>query len=471
MSKGNGHGRNGDLLTVTEYDAWVIQARKFQDIPVVAGEFLDLSPPIRRLLEAFPGRALEARAQMLEGIYPLLDEPGRQRLLSADPDAGPPASGPATTPFPSRAPSVDDLADPPAGFFLWTNRLVRAHLNAIASNPKFGKTLMFVELAKRLWYGTPFFGEEEPALPAGTTSLWVCGDGQQDELKQRAREYGFPGKALLLCALPENLYKRPLLEDDALIRLLAHYADVERPGLIFIDTIWRATNKQMKVEEDVNALCGPLLEIAQQSGSTIFIASHISKDGDTLGRRLEGAARSVMKLTWPDKEQKNRRRLNTIGNFKEPPDLGLTLRPDGVGFDLDPPKAPDPRQKWDAPESESGPWSESEGSRRRRKPESTRAREFLIDSLEAGPQVFTDLTRRWLATNGAKTTLASAKDDLVEEQILGTTPGPGKTETLTLIALPLPTTHLRAPAPIDRADWKRMLPSDEEIMDELSDPS
>ena len=67
---------------------------------------------------------------------------------------------------------------------------------------------------------------------------------------------------------------------------------------------------------------------------------HLSKDQDTLGRRLEGLARGIMKMFKPDPGQPDRRRLEVIGNFKEPPPLGVTIRDGGCDFDSAPPEEP-----------------------------------------------------------------------------------------------------------------------------------
>ena len=82
----------------------------------------------------------------------------------------------------------------------------------------------------------------------------------------------------------------------------------------------------------------PIVSIAQTCDVSIIGLMHLSKDQDTLGRRLEGLARGIMKLFRPDPAQPDRRRLEVIGNFKEPPHLGVTLRDGGCDFDFNPPK-------------------------------------------------------------------------------------------------------------------------------------
>ena len=57
-----------------------------------------------------------------------------------------------------------------------------------------------------------------------------------------------------------------------------------------------------------------------------------------------------MKMFRPDPGQPNRRRLEVIGNFKEPPPLGVTLRDGGCDFDFNPPSGTGPQSRRATPE-------------------------------------------------------------------------------------------------------------------------
>jgi hypothetical protein len=295
--------------------------------------------------------------------------------------------------------------------------MVRSHLNVISSPVKIGKTRLIGEFVGRIWRGEPFPDEETVTFPEKTTTLWVCGDRHQDELKTLLLDYRIPLEAVHLCARPENPYGNCILEENDTIKLMAHYAENEKPAFICIDTIWRATNKSMRLEEDVNALFDPIIEIAQRTGCTILCVSHLSKDGDTLGRRLEGAARSVTKLFYPDPDgQKDRRRLTTKGNFKQPDDLGLTLRDDGVSFDHDPPKEPEPIWKGGKAPSEL-----------------FRACKFLSDSLRDGEKESTEVIAAWEKRGGSRTTLDRARKEMEEEGLVRTVPRPGRSSLWTVV--------------------------------------
>jgi hypothetical protein len=415
LANGRHNGRRPAPL-LTPFDAWAMR-RKLVDLPVADGELQGLSSHIQQFLDFLGGQAGEARALAFQAYIHGLPGPDQRLIFDADPRADRPPAGAGKGPLPARSPSLADLVDPPDGYFLWKNRLVRSHLNIISSEVKVGKTRIFMDLTRRLWFGLPFPDEQEPALPERTITLWVCGDRHHQELKKMAGEYGVPDEAVRFCARPETP-RTYSLDDEDTMRLMAHYADIERPGLIFIDTVWRATHKQMKIEEDVNALFDPILDIAEKTGCTVFCASHLSKDGDTLGRRPEGAVRSIMKLYYPDPDgQKYRRRLTTRGNFEEPPDFGLTLHTDHIDFDHDPPKEPEPEREFGRPPSRL-----------------IEACQFIAEKLRAGEQQSTDVMDEWEDRGGSKRTLDRARDKMVKKGEMEVVQKPGASSLWKAIA-------------------------------------
>jgi hypothetical protein len=401
MIPSNNHKSRSAVPPISPWEAWVILKHAQSNPLSLNGECSAASPRVQKLLKLFAQLPTQKdRIHALQGFNANLEERDRQTLQNVDLKAGEPSAEPAPVQLPARSPRLDSLIDPPDGKsrFLWKNRLVRGHLNIVSSNPKIGKTTLFLEFSRRLWLGTPFPDEEELILPAKTITLWVCGDRHHDELKERASLFGIPHTAIALCAWPHNPYGNCSFDIEDTIKLLEHYIINEHPGIIFIDTIWRATTKKMKLEEEVNELFDPILEIAQKTNSTIFGASHLSKEGETLGRRLECVARSVMKLYQPDPEnQPDRRKLTTMGNCKQPDDLGMTIYEDRIEFDHSPPQTPKPERKGGRPRTTSD-----------------RAIPFILEMLEYSPQEQKDIEKRWVELGRGRSSLDRAKKELLE---------------------------------------------------------
>ena len=148
-----------------------------------------------------------------------------------------------------------------------------------------------MELAKRIYNAVTWPDGQPPTFPAGTTTLWICGDRHQDELRDLAKEYGLPHEAIRLNALPQEPWGGWDLDNPDNVKLLRELIENEHPGLTFIDTVWRATRRRLNREDEVNTIMTPIVTIAQECDASIVGLMHLSKDMDTLGRRLEGLAR------------------------------------------------------------------------------------------------------------------------------------------------------------------------------------
>ncbi len=115
----------------------------------------------------------------------------------------------------------------------------------------------------------------------------------------------------------------------------------EQPGLVFIDTVWRATRRRLNREDEVNAIMTPIVSIAQAMRRRDHGLDASLEGSETpLAAVSKGLARGIMKMFKPDPGQPDRRRLEVIGNFKEPPPLGVTIRDGGCDFDFTPPEEP-----------------------------------------------------------------------------------------------------------------------------------
>jgi hypothetical protein len=127
----------------------------------------------------------------------------------------------------------------------------------------------------------------------------------------------------------------------------------------------------------------------------------------------------------PDPNQANRRKLEVIGNFKEPPPLGITLRDGGCDFDFNPPE--------EAAKSLGG----------RRPTEREKAARFIIDALtRQNDLIGNDLCDQWESNHGGSyKTFWRAVKDMTEAGDLATDggTGTGKQKVLHLIGQNPPT--------------------------------
>ena len=319
----------------TPLDAWVMR-RLLADLPL-NGE-IDLLSGVHKAMASYLANIpLQGRQAAMDAMLALQSD--RDAIITALAVVDPLGPLPATVK--RRSAHLGDLATANGvSRFIWPNWIVRAHFTLLSSNPKIGKTRFALELAKRIWEGKEWPDGQKSTFPAGTPTLWVCGDRHQDELRDLANEYSLSHEAVRLNALPQEPWGGWDLDNPDNVKLLRELVENERPGLTFIDTVWRATRRRLNREDEVNTIMTPIVTIAQECDASIMGLMHLSKDMDTLGRRLEGLSRGIVKMFRPDPSQPNRRRLEVAGNFKEPPPLGVTLRDGGCDFDSNPPSEP-----------------------------------------------------------------------------------------------------------------------------------
>jgi hypothetical protein len=334
--------------------------------------------------------------------------PDHDALLQAVADQDP--LGPPPAPQSKRLTAhLGDLAGfQSASRFIWLNWLVRGHFNLFSSDPKIGKTHVALYLAWLIYFGKSWPDNQSPTFPAGTKTLWIPGDRHQDELKERAAAFGLPPEAILLNARPDEPYGGWDLDDPGNLDALRDRVQAEKPGLVIIDTLWRATRRRLSREDEVNMLMDPLISIAQDCDTTLLGLMHLSKDNETLGRRLEGLARAILKLYKPDPAQPDRRKLIVTGNFKEPLPLGVTLRDGGCDFDFTPPEEP-------ARNAGGRPPGERE-----------KARKFITDALTSqNDRKAAALLSEWEKGGGSEGTFWRAMRDMQVEGDLTTDGGKG----------------------------------------------
>ena len=99
----------------------------------------------------------------------------------------------------------------------------------------------------------------------------------------------------------------------------------------------------------------------------------------------------------PDPAQPDRRRLEVIGNFKEPPPLGVTIRDGGCDFDFNPPTEPARNLGGRPPEK------------------CDKAIAFLTEKLTGGDRKACDLVNEWLALGESKSPFFGAKKAMEED--------------------------------------------------------
>jgi hypothetical protein len=250
-----------------------------------------------------------------------------------DPDGPPPEE---------TSPAVATMADIAqilaTQLWLWPGWLAMGVLNVVAADPGVGKTRFALDLARRLWHGEPWPDGQPNDRPPGTKTLWVLGDRNFAEVLQAVHDFGLPEEALALGAPAEDPTGGLDLDDPENLQELAQHIRATAPAIVVIDTVGMVTARNLCRTESARAFFAPLIEIATETEVALLGLTHLSVQKEALGRRIDEKARMLIKLTHPDPDDPNRRKLwvdKTAAIL--PPALGVTMASAGNTYDPNPP--------------------------------------------------------------------------------------------------------------------------------------
>jgi len=223
----------------------------------------------------------------------------------------------------------------------WPGWVPRGRVSGVAGFEGTGKTRFALDLARRAYHGHPWPDGQAMTLPAGSRSLWICGDGHQEEIAEAARKMNIPLEAILFNAFPEDPCDGVDLDDPDALESLDAFLEMSSAPLVFVDTLTNSTRRDLCRQNDVKSLLCPLQEIAQRRQVAIALLLHLSREGQALGRRTKGLTRTLIHLACPDPKQPARLRLWVEKSFDvKPPALGVTMGEAGNEYDNDPPGGP-----------------------------------------------------------------------------------------------------------------------------------
>jgi hypothetical protein len=353
----------------------------------------------------------------------LCGRPDRDLIIKALAEARPEGPPPEAE-TPSRPAHLGDLRRARSeSRWLWHRYIPAARIVGIAAFEGVGKTRLAMDLARRVFNGDAWPDGQPPTFPAGTPTLWVCADGQQDDLAAAAEAFGMPDEAIYFNTVPEDPYGGNELDEPESLERLEEFIGLVKPALVFLDTLTNATSRDLCRANDVKDLMTPRRDIAQRTQTTIIPLLHLAKDGQALGKRIKGITRVILQLDCPDPEHPERLSLRVSKSFdKAPPALGVAMTDTGNEYDTTPPAAPEPARPGRPPKIRQ------------------KAEQFMREELSRqNDQIGNDLNARWKKTGGTKSTFWRAVDDMEAAGELTKDCGPG-TGTQTVL-------HLNNPEP------------------------
>src|SRR5262249_48216320 len=100
----------------------------------------------------------------------------------------------------------------------WEGWIPPARIVGIAAYEGVGKTRFALDLARRVWHGREWPDGQPMTLPSLTPTIWVCADGQQDDIAETLPAFGLPDEAVVFPASPDEPYDGTSLDDPEMVR-------------------------------------------------------------------------------------------------------------------------------------------------------------------------------------------------------------------------------------------------------------
>jgi hypothetical protein len=195
--------------------------------------------------------------------------------------------------------------------WLWPSWIPRGMVTLFGAAPGAGKSLVALDLARRIIHGEPF-PDGAPVPCPGSNVLIIDAEGSPNLLSQRARAWDIDSRHIFLMLARDPSGLIDLDNPKEQFRLI-DMCDPIRPSLIVIDSLAAATARGETSLQGARATLGVLSLIARKLNIAFLVIHHLRKGagsgaagssphitaGDLRGStHLSAAARSVLALSW-----------------------------------------------------------------------------------------------------------------------------------------------------------------------------
>ena len=194
--------------------------------------------------------------------------------------------------------------------WLWPSWIPRGMVTLFGAAPGAGKSLVALDLARRIIHGQPFPDGAPVPCPGGKV-LIVDAEGTPTLLNQRVRAWEIDSRRLYLMLAPDSGGLIDL-DHDLHQNQLVEMCHTLEPSLVVVDSLAAATTRGETSLQGARATFGFLSTLAHKTDLALLVIHHLRKrtrSGATSSHRvaasdlrgsthLSAAARSVLTLSW-----------------------------------------------------------------------------------------------------------------------------------------------------------------------------
>ena len=227
------------------------------------------------------------------------------------------------------------------GGWIWENWLPRYGVCGLAGFEGTGKTRQWLDFHRRVWKGEKFPHEKELTIPKETPAIWMCADGQHEEIPDILADFGLPDESVVVPTTPDDRFGGCDLDDPEVSGpggLIEQAIQACNPWCLAIDSLTYATGRDLCSQASMKHFKTMFSRFATTFHILVVLILHMSKDGQVLGRRIKGLTRTLLHLECPDSDHSELLRLWVEKSFsKKPQAIGITMGTPKHETDDDPP--------------------------------------------------------------------------------------------------------------------------------------
>jgi hypothetical protein len=173
-------------------------------------------------------------------------------------------------------PSLHEMSGQfPAVDWLWLSWIPRGMLTLFGAAPGVGKSLVALDLARRIIHGQPF-PDGAPVPCPGSNVLIVDAEGAPALLNQRAQAWDIDRRHLYLMLAPDAGGLIDLAHPEQQLLLCRMCRHIE-PALVIVDSLAAATARGETSLHGARAILGFLSAVARQGRLALLLIHHLRK--------------------------------------------------------------------------------------------------------------------------------------------------------------------------------------------------
>jgi hypothetical protein len=183
--------------------------------------------------------------------------------------------------------------------------IVKRGLHLIEGKEGTGKTRFILDLVRR-WSMCMAWPDGQPSsMDQHDKILFVAADSHFDQIADTCVDFGIDPKSIIFTGPESSPYDFTTLDDPVTLKLIKHWCNRYKVGMVVIDTLMAASTLQLVDPQEVAKLAKPLRDLARELNIAIVLVGHLNSQGETWGRAIGRQCDNVIRMEADEHDEQN----------------------------------------------------------------------------------------------------------------------------------------------------------------------